>query len=101
MIQARLSRQLLALADRVCQGAGATIHTPSHRHRELFEHYRQYNRDHARLRAPGERAFTRPKERRILRKAPYSTNRIGHTGTTIHAIESAVAQDQERSASEH
>ncbi|MDQ0757738.1 hypothetical protein QF027_000373 [Streptomyces canus] len=42
--------------DRAYQGAGATVRTPYYGHRTL-----QYNRDHARLRAPGERAFARLK----------------------------------------
>lgn len=74
VIQACLSRQLLVLADRVYQGAGATVRTPYYRHHELPEHYQQYNWDHARLRAPGERAFARLKQWRILRKARCSTN---------------------------
>ncbi|MGX8904719.1 transposase family protein [Streptomyces netropsis] len=34
---------------------------PYYRHRELPGHYQRFNRDHARLRAPGERAFARLK----------------------------------------
>nr|WP_052412116.1 IS5/IS1182 family transposase [Streptomyces mutabilis] len=83
VIHACLSRQLLVLADRAYQGAGATVRTPYYRHHELPEHYR----DHARLRAPGERAFARLKQWRILRKARCSTNRIGRTVAAIHAIE--------------
>jgi hypothetical protein len=89
VIQACLSCQLLVLADRAYQGAGATVRTPYYRHHELPEHYQQYNRDHARLRAPGERAFARLKQRRILRKTRCSTNRIGRTAAAIHAIEIA------------
>ncbi|MGW0137529.1 transposase family protein [Streptomyces calvus] len=89
VIQACLSRQLLVLADRAYQGAGATVRPPYYRHHELPEHYQQYNRDHARLRAPGERAFARLKQWRILRKARCSTNRIGRTVAAIHAIEIA------------
>ncbi|MFE4053825.1 transposase family protein [Streptomyces sp. YIM B13518] len=89
VIQACPSRQLLVLADRAYQDAGATVRTPYYRHHELPEHYQQYNRDHARLRAPGERAFARLKQRRILRKARCSTNRTGRTVAAIHAIEIA------------
>jgi hypothetical protein len=89
VIQACLSRQLLVLADRAYQGAGATVRTPCHRHHELPEHYQQDNRDHARLRAPGERAFARLKQWRILHKTRCSTNRIGRTVAATHAIESA------------
>ncbi|MFD9637290.1 hypothetical protein ACFWX8_42700, partial [Streptomyces violascens] len=60
------SRQTLILADRAYRGAGATIRTPHYGH-DLP--YAQFNEDHARLRAPGEPAFTRPKSRRIFRKA--------------------------------
>ncbi|GAA0934354.1 transposase family protein [Streptomyces thermoalcalitolerans] len=89
VIQACLSHQLLVLADRACQGAGATVRTPYYGHRDLPEHYQRYNRDHTRLRAPGERAFARLKQWRILRKARCSTNRIGRTVAAIHAIEIA------------
>jgi hypothetical protein len=58
VIQACLSRQLLVLADQAYRGAGATIRTPYYG-RDLPEKYAQFNRDHARLRAPGERAFAR------------------------------------------
>lgn len=88
-IQACLPRQLLVLADRAYQGAGAAVRTPYYRHHELPEHYQQYNRDHARLRAPGERPFARLKQWRIPRKARCSTNRIGRTVAAIHAIEIA------------
>jgi hypothetical protein len=57
IVQAYLTRQILILADRAYQRAGATARTPYYGHRELPDHYRQYNRDHARLRAPAERAF--------------------------------------------
>ncbi|GAA4885642.1 IS5/IS1182 family transposase [Kitasatospora terrestris] len=49
IVQACLTRQILVLADRAYQGAGATVRTPYYRHDELPEHYKQYNRDHARL----------------------------------------------------
>ncbi|MDQ1065184.1 hypothetical protein QFZ32_000623 [Streptomyces canus] len=59
IIQACLTRQVLVLADRAHQGAGVTVRTPYYHHSEQPEHYQQFNRDHARLRAPGERAFRR------------------------------------------
>lgn len=59
-----LTRQILALTDRAYQGAGATFRTPYCHHRE---HYQKFNRDHARLRAPGERAFAQLKSWRLLR----------------------------------
>jgi hypothetical protein len=57
IIQACLTRQILILADRAYQGAGATVRTPYYHHHEQPERYQKFNRDHARLRAPGERAF--------------------------------------------
>jgi hypothetical protein len=89
VIHACLDYQLLVLADCSYQGAGATVRTPYYRHHELPEHYRQYNRDHARLRAPGERAFAPNKQWRLLRKARCSANRIGRTVAAVHAIEIA------------
>lgn len=86
IVQACLTRQILVLADRAYQGAGATVRTPYYGHRELPEHYQQYNLDHARLRAPGERAFARLKSWRLLRQARCSTNRIGRTVTAIHTL---------------
>lgn len=89
VIQAGLSRRLLVLADRAYQGACATVRTPYHHHHELPEHYQRYHRDHARLRAPGERAFARLKQGRLLHKARCSTNRIGRTVAAVHVIEIA------------
>ena len=86
IVQACLTRQILVLADRAYQGAGATIRTPYYGHRDLPEHYQQYNRDHARLRAPGERAFARLKSWRALRKARCATRRISRTVQAIHTL---------------
>lgn len=88
MVQYCLSRQILVLADRAYRGAGATVHTPYYG-RDLPEKYAQFNRDHAQLRAPGERAFARLKQWRIFRKARCSTNRISRTIAAVHAIEIA------------
>jgi len=71
------------LADRAYQGAGATVRTPYYHHHEQPEHYQQFNRDHALLRAPGERAFAQLKSWRLLRRARGSTRRIG---TVVQAI---------------
>jgi hypothetical protein len=88
VIQACLFRQLLIPADWACRGAGSTARTSSYG-RDLPEKYAQFNRDHARLRAPGERAFARLKQGKILRKARCSTNRIGigRTVAAVHATE--------------
>ncbi|MEU2718890.1 transposase family protein, partial [Streptomyces sp. NPDC007205] len=86
IVQACLTRQILVLADRAHQDAGATVRTPYYGHRELPEHYQQYNRDHARLRAPGECAFARLKSWRLLRQARCSTNRIGRVVAAVHTL---------------
>ncbi|UBI35611.1 MULTISPECIES: transposase family protein [Streptomyces] len=79
IVEACLTREILVLADRAYQGADATVHTPYYHHPKQPAQYQQFNRDHARLRAPGERAFARLKTWRILRRARCSTNRISHT----------------------
>jgi hypothetical protein len=86
IVQACLTRQILVLADRAYQGAGATFRTPYYHHSEQPEHYQQFNRDHARLRAPGERAFARLKSWRIMRRTRSSTRRISRTVQAIHVL---------------
>jgi len=86
IVQACLTRQILVLADRAYQGAGATFRTPYYHHREQPEHYQQFNRDHARLRAPGERAFAQLKSWRLLRRARCSTRRIGTIVQAVHTL---------------
>ncbi|MBH1934162.1 transposase family protein [Streptomyces sp. AV19] len=86
IVQACLTRQILVLTDRAYQGAGATVLTPYYRHRELPEHYQRFNRVHARLRAPGERAFAQLKSWRILRRARCSTNRISRIAQAVHTL---------------
>lgn len=86
IVQACLTRQILVLADRAYQGAGATFRTPYYHHSEQPEHYQQFNHDHARLRAPGERAFAQLKSWHIMRSARSSTRRISHTVQAIHTL---------------
>ncbi|MFJ9753166.1 transposase family protein, partial [Streptomyces chartreusis] len=50
------------------------------------EHHQQFNRDHARLRAPGERAFARLKSWHITRRARCSTNRLSKIIKAIHTL---------------
>lgn len=88
VIQACLTRQVLVLADKAYQGAGGTVRTP-YKGRGLTGGYRKFNKDHARWRAPGERAFARLKQWQIFRKARCSTHRIGPTVAAVHAIEIA------------
>jgi hypothetical protein len=84
IVQTCLTSQFLVLADRVYQGAGAR--TPYYRHHELPAHYQQYNRDHARLRSPGERALARLEQWRLLRQTRCSTNRVGRIAAAIHTL---------------
>ncbi|MEW2426353.1 transposase family protein [Streptomyces nigra] len=86
IVQACLTRQILVLADRAYQGTGATFRTPYHHHREQPQHYQQSNRDHARFRAPGERASAQLKSWRILQRARCSTHRIGTIIKTVHTL---------------
>jgi len=58
-------------------GCRRTFRTPYYHHSEQPERYRQFNRDHARLRALGERAFAQLKSWRPLRRARCSTRPIG------------------------
>ncbi|MGW6413016.1 transposase family protein, partial [Streptomyces vinaceus] len=84
--QARPTRQISILADRAHQGAGSTVRTPYYHHKIQPEHYQAFNRDHARPRAPGERAFAQLKTRRILRRACCSTNRISRIIRAVHTL---------------
>ncbi|MGW2815294.1 transposase family protein [Streptomyces sp. NPDC001415] len=86
IVQACLARQILVLADRAYQGAGATVRTPYYHHREQPQHCQEFNRDHARLRAPGERASAQLKAWRLLRRARCSTRRIGTIVQAVHAL---------------
>jgi hypothetical protein len=86
IVQACLTRQILVLADRAYQGAGATVRTPCYHHREQPKHYQQFNREHARLRAPGERAFAQLKSWKVLQRARCSTNRISRIVQATHTL---------------
>ena len=86
IVQACPTRQILVLADRAYQGAGATVRTPYNHYREQPEHYQQFNRDHTRLRAPGERAFAQLKSWRILRRARCSTHRISTIDQAVQTL---------------
>lgn len=86
IVQACLTRQVLVLADRAYQGAGATVRTPYYRYREQPDHYQLFNRGHARLRASDERAFALLKSWRILRRARCSTRRVGTAVQAVHTL---------------
>jgi hypothetical protein len=83
IVQACPTRRILVPADRAYQGAGATFRTPYYHHSEQPEHHQQFNRDHARLRAPGERAFAQLESWRLPRRARCSTRRID---TIVQAV---------------
>ena len=59
------------------QGVGATVRASYGNHREQPAHHQRFNHDHARLRAPGERAFVQSNSWRLLRRARCATRRIG------------------------
>ncbi|BAJ28066.1 putative transposase [Kitasatospora setae KM-6054] len=86
IVQACLTREVLVLADRAYRGAGATFRTPYYNHHELPDHYQQYNRDHARLRAPGERAFAQLKAWKVFSRARCSTNRISRLIAVVRTL---------------
>ncbi|WP_285740693.1 transposase family protein [Kitasatospora phosalacinea] len=86
IVQACLTREILVLADRAYRGAGATFRTPHYNHHELPEHYQQYNRDHARLRTPGERAFAQLKAWKVFGKTRCTTNRISRLIAAVHTL---------------
>jgi hypothetical protein len=98
IVQPCLTRQILVPADRAYQGAGAMFRTPYH-HREQPEYYQQFSRDHARLRAPGELAFTQLKSWRLLRRARCSARRIGTIVQAIHTLLPVTIQDEKGSVS--
>ncbi|MFI0113671.1 transposase family protein, partial [Streptomyces globisporus] len=68
------------------QGSRPTFRTPYYHHREQPAHYQEFNRNHARLRAPRERAFAQLKSWRLLRRARCSTRRIGTIVQAVHTL---------------
>ncbi|WP_328424288.1 transposase family protein [Streptomyces sp. NBC_00443] len=86
IVQACLTRQILILADRAYPGAGATIRTPYYGHRELPEHYRQYNRDHAVYAHPANAPSHSSSSWRLLRRARCSTNRLSPIVRAVHTL---------------
>ncbi|WP_436844572.1 transposase family protein [Streptomyces wuyuanensis] len=86
IVQACLTRQTLGSRTAPIRARGATLRTPNH-HREQPEHYQQFNRNHARLRAPGERAFAQLKSWRLLRRARCSTRRISTIVQAVHTLQ--------------
>ncbi|MEV4591207.1 transposase family protein, partial [Streptomyces chartreusis] len=86
IVQTCPTRQIVVLADRAYQGAGAAFRTPYYHHRGQPEHDQQFNRDHARLRAPANAPFAQLKSWRLPRQARCSTRRIGTIIQAIHTL---------------
>ncbi|MFJ7209882.1 transposase family protein [Streptomyces sp. NPDC098789] len=86
IVQACLTRQILVLADRAYQGPARPSALPTTTTASSRPTTNSSNRDHARLRAPGERAFALRKSWKILRRARCSTNRIGTITKAIHTL---------------
>lgn len=61
IVQACLTRQILVLADRAHQGAGATVRTPYYHYSEQPEQYQQFNRDHAHSEPPANVPLLNPR----------------------------------------
>ena len=74
---------LVALGDKGYCGPDEEVILTPHKGRNKPEHKKEYNRRHAKLRAPGERVFAQLKKWRILRKLRCSTHR---TASLIRAI---------------
>ncbi|GLY08591.1 hypothetical protein Acsp01_89700 [Actinoplanes sp. NBRC 101535] len=71
IIDALTSADVMTCADKGYQGAGGTIRVPSKRHRsrpKLQRWQKRYNRQHARIRARGERAIATLKTWKLLTK---------------------------------
>jgi DDE superfamily endonuclease/Helix-turn-helix of DDE superfamily endonuclease len=71
IIAALTSTNVMTFADKGYQGAGGTVRTPFKRHRHrprLSPRQKEINRDHARIRAVGERAVATLKTWKILTK---------------------------------
>ncbi|MFB6833650.1 transposase family protein [Streptomyces hydrogenans] len=86
IVQACLTRQILVLADRAYQGAGATFRTPLLPPPPTARSPPAVQPRPCHLRAPGERAFTQLKSWRLLRRARCSTRRISIIAQAVHTL---------------
>ncbi len=93
LIDALSSAHVMTLADKGYQGAGGSIRTPFKRHRlrpRLSRRQRAVNRNHARLRAVGERAVATLKGWKILTKlrcCPRRASAIVAAILVLHHVE--------------
>jgi hypothetical protein len=74
------------LAAKGYAGAGSHLHTP-YRGRNKPASQKSANRDHARLRSPGERANAQLKTWQILRRLRCCPWRAGHIAKAIHVLQ--------------
>ena len=86
IVQACLTRQILIPGRPLLPRRRRHRPHPYYCHRELPEHYQQYDRDHARLRVAGERAFAQLKSWRLYRKARCSTNRLSRIVRAVQTL---------------
>jgi DDE superfamily endonuclease/Helix-turn-helix of DDE superfamily endonuclease len=93
IIDALTRANVMTFADRGYQGAGGTVRTPFKRHRHrppLSRRQKAINRDHARIRAIGERAIATLKTWKILVKlrcCPRQATAIVQAILVLHHIE--------------
>jgi len=81
---------LVVLADKGYAGASEHIRTP-YKGKNKPASQKDANRDHARLRAPGERANAQLKSWRILRKLRCCPWRAGQLAKAIHVLQTREA----------
>ncbi|GGY16290.1 hypothetical protein GCM10010358_80030 [Streptomyces minutiscleroticus] len=73
-------------AHKAHPGAGPAVRVPLPG-KNLRGRRRRHNRDHAKIRSPGERAMATPKRRRLPRKLRCSTTRITAVVRALVALE--------------
>ena len=93
IIDALTNANVMTFADKGYQGAGGTVRTPFKRHRHrprLSRRQKAVNRDHARVRAIGERAIATLKTWKILTKlrcCPRHATTMVQAILVLHAVE--------------
>ncbi|MFC7535733.1 transposase family protein, partial [Actinoplanes sp. GCM10030250] len=93
IIEALTSADVMTFADKGYQGAGGTIRVPFKRHRsrpKLQRWHKRYNRQHARIRALGERAIATLKTWKLLTKlrcCPRRATAIVQAILVLHHVE--------------
>lgn len=77
---------LVALGDKGYVGLDEDVVLTPHKGRNKAAGFKRYNQHHARLRAPGERAFAQLKKWRILRQLRCSPHRATNITRAIHTL---------------